>query len=542
MALWARSLLVLGFLFGLLFAVVMVVAEVLQFGVAVTVALTAAVVALEFLLAPFLIDWTLRWLYRFDWVDPESVDPKMAEFLRRLCRAHNIPVPRFGLIADAHPNAFTYGHVPFNARLIITQGIIDMLDEDERNAVLAHEVGHIVHWDFVVMTVATAIPVILYVLYRTMTRVAARSRRKGAYLWVVAISAYLAYILAHYLTLLLSRVREYYADEFSALVTRNPNALATALAKIAYGLARMGTETEDIGDEQGKMETVRALGVFDPHAAHALALSVLGTSVTTTLSPTAVIKAMRWDLWNPWASVHELHSTHPLPAKRLKALERLAERLGQRPAFDFPERPPESYWDEFLADLLIASLPYATTLLGLIVAFTMAMNFQLSMVTLAGIVLVFLGLGYLGKTVFIHPSGTFEPKRVEELVSEVKVSGVRAIPCTVSGTIIGRGIPGFLLSADLVLQDETGYIVLVYRQPLWLLDWLFALFRVDSLIGRKVTAIGWYRRAPAPFVELLEVSLDDGTTHRCYLYAGKLVLGWLMVLVGIALCLLPFVL
>lgn len=542
MTLWARSLLVLGLLFGLLFAVVMVVAEALEFGVALTIALAVAVIALEFLLAPYLIDWTLHWLYHFDWVDPESVDPKMAEFLRRICRAHNIPAPRFGLIADAHPNAFTYGHFPSDARLVITQGILDMLDEEERNAVLAHEVGHIVHRDFIVMTIATAIPVILYALYRATIRASARSRRNGAYLWVVAVSAYLAYILAHYLTLLLSRVREYYADEFSAIATRNPNALATALAKIAYGLARIGVETEDVREEQSKMETVRALGIFDSRVAHALALSALGTSVTPTLSPTAVVKAMRWDLWNPWASLHELHSTHPLPAKRLKALSHLAKRLGQRPAFDFPERPPEGYWDEFLADLLIAALPYATTLLGFMVAFTMAMTFNLSLATLAGIVLLFLGLGYLGKTVFIHPSGNFEPKRVEELVGEVKVSGVRAVPCTVNGTIIGRGIPGFLLSADLVLQDETGYIVLVYRQPLWLLNWLFALFRVDNLIGRRATAIGWYRRAPAPFVELLELISDDGTTYHCYLYAGKLVLGWLIVLVGIALCVLSFVL
>jgi hypothetical protein len=56
-----------------------------------------------------------------------------------------------------------------------------------------------------------------------------------------------------------------------------------------------------------------------------------------------------------------------------------------------------------------------------------------------------------------------------------------------------------------------------------------------------VTAVGWYRRAPAPFVELLKVRLDDGTEHRCYLYLGKLVLGGLMIAGGIVLLLLPFV-
>lgn len=540
MTLWVRSLMVLALLFGLLFAVVMVIATVLEFGPTLTVALALAVVALEFLIAPFLLDWTLRWLFRFDWVDPDSVDPKMAAFLRELCQAHRIPVPRFGVIADARPNAFTYGHFPSTARLVITQGIVDMLDEEERKAVLAHEIGHIVHWDFVVMTVAAAIPVVLYALYRTLLRASDRARRNGTYLWMVAIGAYLAYLIAHFLVLLLSRVREYYADEFSALTTRNPNALATALAKIAYGLVAQVSE-EDEKSARTKMETVRALGIFDPHMARSSALAAFASSTTTTVSPAAVVKAMGWDLWNPWASLYELASTHPLPAKRLKALERLALRLGQQPAFDFPERPPTNYWNAFAVDLFFAALPWAMGLLGLLVGLAM-LTVHPSLMGLLGWVLLFGGIGYLVKVAFAYRKGDFVERKVAELVGEVAVSGVRAVPCQVRGTLIGRGIPGYLLSADLVLQDETGFITLQYRQPLGLLNWLFALFRADELIGRTVTAVGWYRRAPAPFVELLKVRLDDGTEHRCYLYLGKLVLGGLMIAGGIILLLLPFVL
>ncbi|MFA0759002.1 MAG: hypothetical protein NOOUEUKL_001672 [Candidatus Fervidibacter sp.] len=539
MTLWARSLMVLALLFGLLFAVVMVIATVLEFSPTLTVALALAVVALEFLIAPFLLDWTLRWLFRFDWVDPDSVDPKMAAFLRELCQAHRIPVPRFGVIADARPNAFTYGHFPSNARLVITQGIVDMLDEEERKAVLAHEIGHIVHWDFVVMTVAAAIPVVLYTLYRTLLRASHRARRNGAYLWMVAIGAYLAYLIAHFLVLLLSRVREYYADEFSALATRNPNALATALAKIAYGLvAQVGEEDEK--SARTKMETVRALGLFDPHMARSSALAAFASSTMTTVSPTAVVKATGWDLWNPWASLYELASTHPLPAKRLKALERLALRLGQQPAFDFPERPPINYRGAFAVDLFFTALPWVMGLMGLLVGLAM-LTVHPSLMGLLGWVLLFGGIGYLVKVAFAYRKGEFVGRKVAELVGEVAVSGVRAIPCQVRGTLIGRGIPGYLLSADLVLQDETGFITLQYRQPIGLLNWLFALFRADELIGRTVTAIGWYRRAPAPFVELLKVRLDDGTEYRCYLYLGKLILGGLMIAGGIVLLLFPFV-
>jgi hypothetical protein len=190
--------------------------------------------------------------------------------------------------------------------------------------------------------------------------------------------------------------------------------------------------------------------------------------------------------------------------------------------------------------LFFAALPWAMGLLGLLVGLAM-LTVHPSLTGLLGWVLLFGGIGYLVKVAFAYRKGDFVERKVAELVGEVAVSGVRAVPCQVRGTLIGRGIPGYLLSADLVLQDETGFITLQYRQPLGLLNWLFALFRADELIGRTVTAVGWYRRAPAPFVELLKVRLDDGTEHRCYLYLGKLVLGGLMIAGGIVLLLLPFV-
>lgn len=537
MGLWTRSMMVLALLFGLLFAILMVATVALGLGVWFAIGATLFVVLLQFWLSPYIIDWILR----IDWVAPESVSPSLAEFLHDLCIRRRVPVPQFGIIADGNPNAFTYGHFPSDARLVITQGIMDLLDEDEQKAVIAHEVGHIVHWDFVIMTIATAIPLVLYAIYRSLSRTAPRARRSGGYLMAVAIASYIAYIIAHYLVLFLSRTREYYSDEFSALSTRNPNALATALVKVAYGLACTTEAAEEAQTRLlPRLEGAKALGIFDPSIARAAALASVSASPTATVSSTSIVKAMQWDLWNPWAFVHELHSTHPLPAKRLKALEKLSRRLGQKPAFDFPERPLESYWDEFLIDLVTASLPYVGAMVG--VAFgSILVPLGASWLAVIGSALLVGGSGYLAKVMFTHPRGQFPLKRVERLVSEVEVSGVRSVPCTVQGTLIGRGIPGLAISADLVLQDATGFIVLQYHQPLTLLEWLFGLFRVDGLVGRQGTAIGWYRRAPSPFIELLKVILDDGSEHRCYLYTAKLVMGGLAVIVGIVLLVIAFV-
>ncbi len=521
MSLLARSLLVLTILFGLVLVIAVLVSEVFGLPNYAVLLFGLAFLAIQFLVAPILIDWILTLLYRFDWVAPEIVDPQMAEFLDDLCRAYKIPRPRFGVI------------FPWNARLVITQGILDMLDEDERKAVIAHEVGHIVHWDFAVMTIAMVVPIVLYIFARFSLEMVHRSRRGRLPAIVAAVVAYIAYVLSQYLVLFLSRIREYYADEFSAIVTRNPNALATALAKVAYGLAQVAND-EEVKGVPTKIETVRALGIFDPAMARGLVAAALGVSANTHVSPVSVVKAMQWDLWNPWAWVCELSSTHPLPARRLKALEQLAVKFNQTPVFDFPEKPSESYWDEFLTDLVITSLPYLGVVIGLAGVIIILLNFvQGNLLTWLGAAFLVGGSGYLIKVFHLNPMGEFPLRKIEELVSEVKVVGIRSIPCALKGKLIGRGEPGFILSADMVLQDETGFIVLLYRQPLSIFEWLFGLFYLEQLIGLTITAIGWYRRSPVPYVELLKVVTEHGVEFNCYFYQTRLILGAIAIAVGI---------
>jgi Zn-dependent protease with chaperone function len=153
-------------------------------------------------------------------------------------------MPRIGVIRSDSPNAFTFGQFPGDARVVVTTGLIRILDTEETNAVLAHEMGHLEHWDFVVMTVAALAPMLLYQLYRASLRVnqsggGGDNQNKAPF---VAEISYLCYLLSQFLVLLLSRTREYYADRYAARVTRTPNALASALVKIVYGMARVDGE------------------------------------------------------------------------------------------------------------------------------------------------------------------------------------------------------------------------------------------------------------------------------------------------------------
>jgi heat shock protein HtpX len=505
--LFLRSFIVLALLFGLLFAIGMGVIVWIDLPVTVAVIFALAILLLQYALGPTII----QLIYKIEWRDVKDVDPQMARFIETTITQRKIPRPRFGVIKDGNPNAFTFGHYPGNARIVVTSGLLDLLDPDERNAVVAHELGHIAHWDFVVMTMAAAVPLILYVLYVTM-RGASRDRDRGGYAAIISLVSFVAYLVSQFIVLLLSRVREYYADQFSGEATRKPDALSSALVKIAYGLAR-APKAEDKKDDT-RMVAARALGIFDPKVAQSLALASAGTGA---VSASSMESAMKWDLWNPWAGFFELGSSHPLPAKRIKALEKQTQAMGSIPRFTFKAQRPESYWDEFLVDLIVNYLPW----IGMIVGIAASLIFNLALgikIGFVGITLFALCAGWWLKRRFSYRHKFDMKQTVQGLIDTIKVSGIRSVPCTIKGKIIGRGVPGLFYSDDLVLQDETGFIVLDYRQPIRIFEFLFGWIKAEKLIGRQGEAIGWYRRAPRPYFEMLELRLEGKEVIKSYLY------------------------
>lgn len=510
-----RSALVLALLFGLLFAIGVVVLTAMDAPLWIGLVFAVAIVLLQYLLGP----WILQLIYKIEWNDPERLDPALARFIADTCAVRGIPVPRLGIIHDGNPNAFTFGHYPRDARLVVTTGLLDLLDARERQAVVAHELGHIAHWDFVVMTVAAVVPLVLYMVFRvTLGRKGDRRGKGSEYLAIVGIVSFVAYLISQYVVLLLSRVREYYADQFAGDVTGEPDALATALVKVAYGMAAAPKE-KDAKKDDTRLVAARAFGIFDPKVAQSLALASAGSGA---VSADTMESAMKWDLWNPWALLYELSSSHPLPAKRIRALERQTEAQGKVGRFTFRAAKPESYWDEFLVDVAVRYLP----LLGLIVGLAVGGLWFGGWLGLEGygaagpsglILLLVCGAWWL-KRRFSYRHRFGEQRTVRSLVSEVKVSAVRSIPCTVEGTVIGRGIPGLFFSEDLVLQDESGFIVVDYRQPLRFLEFLFGWLKAQDLVGQKGKAMGWYRRSPRPYLEMRRLVLDGGKTVTSYVY------------------------
>ncbi len=128
------------------------------------------------------------------------------------------------------------GSIRSNSRIVVTEGIFAFLNEGERAAVYAHELGHIRNNDFIVMTIASTLLQVVYEIYYFSKEMSKkRGGKKGNPFAMIALVAYIFYVVGNYTLLYLSRIREYFADAFSAEHT-DPNHLAEALVKIALGI------------------------------------------------------------------------------------------------------------------------------------------------------------------------------------------------------------------------------------------------------------------------------------------------------------------
>jgi heat shock protein HtpX len=171
-------------------------------------------------------------------VTPEQA-PELHGMIDRLCALADMPKPRVGIADMAMPNAFATGRSPDRAVVCVTTGILQTLDAEELEAVLAHELSHVAHRDVLVMTLASSAGIAAGMLTRgAQFGGLSRGRDSGgtpAVLIAITVSL-VVYAISFLLLRLLSRYRELCADRSGAYLTMKPQALASALTKIAGGV------------------------------------------------------------------------------------------------------------------------------------------------------------------------------------------------------------------------------------------------------------------------------------------------------------------
>ena len=160
--------------------------------------------------------------------------PRAYEIVERLAQRDNIPMPKMYVIPTDSPNAFATGRNPRHASVAVTHGILALLNDEEMEGVLAHELSHVRNRDILTSSIAATLAGAITMLARMAFWFGGgeREERRGSGIGAL-IMMLLAPLAALLIQLWVSRTREYEADASGAHLTGNPYALASALEKIA---------------------------------------------------------------------------------------------------------------------------------------------------------------------------------------------------------------------------------------------------------------------------------------------------------------------
>lgn len=322
----ATSIFLSAFIFGLLvFAIVYFLQLDAFTGLIIALGGSALFILFQYAIGPVIVAASTHLHYL-----KAGENPWLEKTVKELADKSGLPMPRLATVPNNTPNAFTFGRSTNNATLAVHEGLLKQLNEEEVKGVIAHELGHIKHKDYIVITVLSALPLIAYLIARTALFAGAfgggRRNSKdnsGAALIVIGIIAFAIYILTFLIVMRLSRLREHYADAFSAYVTGSPRELESALAKITYGLSLSPKGPEG----------ARAFYIEDPGAARQEVQHIMEHKDEYDLDHDGVLDerelelAMEKEAKSTWAQMNSLFATHPPTFKRILLLREIEQEM-----------------------------------------------------------------------------------------------------------------------------------------------------------------------------------------------------------------------
>ena len=227
----------------------------------------------------------------------EQQAPQLHELVTRLAQSTGIPKPKVAIVDSPVPNALATGRNPKHALVAVTTGILEQLDPQEMEAVLAHELSHVIHRDMRVMAMASFFATVASFIVQSGLWGGfyggyggrSRDRDSGSAFMLIFLASAAVWAISFFLIRTLSRYREYAADRGSAVITGQPSTLASALVKIS-----------------GRMQRIPERDLRQVEAANSLMLFPVVSR----------------------GSIAELFSTHPSLEHRLERLREMEARLA----------------------------------------------------------------------------------------------------------------------------------------------------------------------------------------------------------------------
>ena len=322
------SLIFATFLFAVLFIIQEFVATIgLTYWIILIVALPIVFILFQYLIGPAIVKMSTRLQY----LQPGQ-NPWLESTVKELADKSSLPMPKLAIVPENTPNAFVFGRTAQSATLAVHEGLLKNLNENEVKGVIGHELGHLKHKDYIVMTVLSALPLIAYLVARGTWETAwisgrsSRQRNEGdmrAALFIIGILSYVVYIISLLCVMRLSRLREHYADAYSAYVTNSPSNLESALAKITYGLSLSPKAPSG----------VRAFYIGDPSLAKQEISEIMEKKDEYDLNHDGVLDerelelAMEKEAKSSWKTINSWFSTHPPTFRRIMLLREIEQEM-----------------------------------------------------------------------------------------------------------------------------------------------------------------------------------------------------------------------
>jgi heat shock protein HtpX len=202
----------------------------------------------------------------------EAEIPQVYAIVRRLTAQIGMPMPRIYVINSAQPNAFATGRNPKKAAVAVTSGILQILDYDELEGVLGHELAHVKNRDILISSIAAMIGSAIAILSRLAFWFGRGDNRNNP-LGIVGVLASLIIgpIAAMLIRFAISRTREFQADKSGAEITGQPLKLASALEKISAGASRIPMNVNPAAAQlfiENPLKAVRGGGVMKLFSTH----------------------------------------------------------------------------------------------------------------------------------------------------------------------------------------------------------------------------------------------------------------------------------
>lgn len=493
--------------------------------------------------SPWLLDILLSNFYPQRPLEKQQLNkysPAAHRLLIRYCQQRGWKLPRLFVLEDSAPFAYSYGNLPRTARIVVTQGLLDRLTDDEIAAVYGLELGHITYGDVALASVYPLLTLPIYGLYQKISRwgdslglTSSRFSLPGkigrSLLGVIANLVYCVWCLLIGTSLWFSHVRHYYSDRRAAEITGHPNATIRALLKMTIGIA---------GDIEKKEET-------SPQLESLNLLLPVGYKQSVCLGSTAphisFESYLMWDYLNPYRWWFTINNSHPLMGNRVQRLCQIARQWRLETELSVEKQQPLQIRHQ---SFFIGMAPFWGIPLGLVLGFMIWLVWQIAYVAqvlnlkwiydnwnfLTGCVLIGFSIGTLVRINSFFPDIKLNLAQTNEnfitLLTNPTSLPVDSNCVVLSGKLIGRCGTGNYLGQDLMLQTNKGLLKLHH------ISWLGQAVNPQDFIGRQVVVSGWLRRGATPWVDIQIVKTQSGKTINGFHPIWSMILAFISTALG----------